>query len=1205
MSDLTTQIRVGADTAEANAKVDETTGKVVDLGEAGEQGAVGLKEAGGAVEQVGAALQVAAEQISPVEQAFQQLGITSTAQLERLAEEATQAFNVIRQDGQATATDIDAAFAKMAEAELAAAAAIGEVRAEAVAAALEQNAETEKQIATVQALRDQYVNTGSAIAQAFRTLGVESSASLQQAAAAARQAFNAIRDSGTATAADLNAAFRAVAEAELAAGAAAGEASGAQVRAALKAEAATAEQSAAVKELAGQYLASGNAASEAAAKAQEGAGLAGRALGALLGITIGAELIKQLAEVADEAKNIESRLRLATDSEQAFQVATEGVRQIAEKTGTSLEATAELYYKLSNAVQQTGGTQQDTLTVTRAVAEAIQLSGVSAQTAKNGIIQFAQGLAAGTLQGQDLRAVLEDIPTLGQAIAQGMGVNVAQLRALAEQGALTPQQILAALEKVAPQIAQKFEVVPQTVGRALTNLKTAVIETVGGVDKTTAASATLASAIDFVAKKIEAFGGDPAVREAFSAVGGAFKALLVDPVVVGGDTIALAFHAMQAAVDASLAGWAYALSKVTFGDASKQWAAAADSLAQSATEAFDKAKQNAIDWAKDNGTAIEDVQAALTEGGKAFYDFAANAQDAGAKAKTAAVNIEQTSTTYVEAAAKAKAAAAVFSGDLAPAVAKLVDGFNATKAAVGGAGQSISTFVDDAKNAKASTEQILAGLAALDAKGAISADQFREGLGKAVNEVALKDLPGLIQALQVDYAHAVDTSSVKTAALKQALQAATDEGFKRLGLESLNSLKTTADATSALFNQIRTQYPQATGLIADAYTKMAEAQLKLAAANGDASLAIAAVSLKAQAATDAERASLDQLLAKYPQLQQAATQTAQVQEEEAAKAQAAYDKLRASIATASDQDQLKNLRQQLTDAYTAGTVGAQEYQAAVLETKQRENDLLDSVRTTASAIGNVVTGASSYYHQLSDEAGKAFDDMSRNIIINGESISEYWSRLADVTATLTERQKQQSAQAQFYIDMLGKQDGATRANIDTAQYLASTMKYLDAQTLSQLTGSINSAKQALDDLDASASQTLGDLQNQLDQLEGNTLAIEERQNDAKRKQIQAQLAQAETAQDSKAIAQLGESLRLLDQIQSVQTKQAQEQAQQQKNAAAQQQQAPHAQGAQGYVVTFKDGSETRTATFNDQSSADAFLAMLKRQRGVSIGGATS
>lgn len=118
------------------------------------------------------------------------------------------------------------------------------------------------------AVKDKLLQVADAtdpVAQAFKVLGIQSHDALNQAAQDAKDAFETIRASGTATTGDLNAAFAAMAEKVIEAGKAAGPVGEAMAVAFLKAKAATAEEVAEVEKLIGTYH-------EAAAAAESSAG---------------------------------------------------------------------------------------------------------------------------------------------------------------------------------------------------------------------------------------------------------------------------------------------------------------------------------------------------------------------------------------------------------------------------------------------------------------------------------------------------------------------------------------------------------------------------------------------------------------------------------------------------------------------------------------------------------------------------------------------------------------------------------------------------------------------------------------------------------------------------------------------------------------------------------------------------------------------
>ncbi|MDP3334973.1 MAG: tape measure protein [Methylococcaceae bacterium] len=156
----------------------------------------------------------------------------------------------------------------------------------------------------------------------------------------------------------------------------------------------------------------------------------------LIGLFLGLPAIgglKQLIQLAETAKVIDARIRIATKSLAEFTAAQESVRNISLKTGTALEANAGLFAKLRvNA----GLASNEALKLTEIIAKATQLDGGGAG-ANAAIFQLQQGLASGTLRGQELNSVLEQTPSLAKALADGLGLNIGQMRKLAEEGGLS------------------------------------------------------------------------------------------------------------------------------------------------------------------------------------------------------------------------------------------------------------------------------------------------------------------------------------------------------------------------------------------------------------------------------------------------------------------------------------------------------------------------------------------------------------------------------------------------------------------------------------------------------------------------------------------------------------------------------------------------------------------------------------------------
>ena len=188
---------------------------------------------------------------------------------------------------------------------------------------------------------------------------------------------------------------------------------------------------------------------------------------ALGGVGVGA-IIAQ----AEAYTTIANRLKLVTSSSAEFTAAQQAVFSIAQKAGQPLGATAELYQRIAQnqaALKLSGAGVSG---IVETISKTMVISGTSAQSAEAALVQLGQAFASGTLRGEELNSILEQAPALAQAIAQGMGKTVGDLRSLGEQGKLTADSVVKALQTQGGAIDALFEKMQGTVGAGLTRIGT-------------------------------------------------------------------------------------------------------------------------------------------------------------------------------------------------------------------------------------------------------------------------------------------------------------------------------------------------------------------------------------------------------------------------------------------------------------------------------------------------------------------------------------------------------------------------------------------------------------------------------------------------------------------------------------------------------------------------------------------------------------
>jgi len=205
----------------------------------------------------------------------------------------------------------------------------------------------------------------------------------------------------------------------------------------------------------------------------------------------------------DEWIGMNNRIRLVTDSQQAFVAAQQDVIRIAKATYQPLDATAGVYQNLAMVQDRLGLSGKQTARVVETVNKAVAMSGSSAAAAEGALVQFGQALASGTLRAEEFNSMVDGASKLVQTIEDGMGVARGSLRALVNDGGVSAQAMAEALLKMSGSVDTAFGAMQVRVSQSMTNLNTQVTEMVGRADEAYGASALLAGGIDVLGRNLD------------------------------------------------------------------------------------------------------------------------------------------------------------------------------------------------------------------------------------------------------------------------------------------------------------------------------------------------------------------------------------------------------------------------------------------------------------------------------------------------------------------------------------------------------------------------------------------------------------------------------------------------------------------------------------------------------------------------------
>ncbi|MDP4300339.1 tape measure protein [Leptothrix discophora] len=222
-------------------------------------------------------------------------------------------------------------------------------------------------------------------------------------------------------------------------------------------------------------------------------------------------ILSGVAQRTDEYAALIGKLGLVSRSTVEATSTQARLFAVAQETRTGLASLGDVYFKLRQGTEALGISEARLLGVTRTMGQAMTLAGGSAESTQAALMQFSQGLASGTLRGEELNSVMEQFPPLAQALAEGMGRSVGELRKLAEAGTLTPETIIRALEASAGSVDAAFRKLPMTIGQASTLMSNSLLQTLGVMDQGTGLSRGFAQAIATLAEHMNLLVGGAGV----------------------------------------------------------------------------------------------------------------------------------------------------------------------------------------------------------------------------------------------------------------------------------------------------------------------------------------------------------------------------------------------------------------------------------------------------------------------------------------------------------------------------------------------------------------------------------------------------------------------------------------------------------------------------------------------------------------------
>ena len=188
--------------------------------------------------------------------------------------------------------------------------------------------------------------------------------------------------------------------------------------------------------------------------------------GAALGIEAAGRALKDMAvsavKTTDQLTQLRARIDLINDGSQSTAEIMDKVFSAANRSRGSFLDMADSVAKLNLLAKDAFTSNDEAIYFVEQLNKQFKIAGAGVQETTSAMYQLTQAMAAGKLQGDEFRSIMENAPMLAQSIAQEMGLSVGQLKEMSSQGLITADIIKNALFASAEETNAKFAEIPMT-----------------------------------------------------------------------------------------------------------------------------------------------------------------------------------------------------------------------------------------------------------------------------------------------------------------------------------------------------------------------------------------------------------------------------------------------------------------------------------------------------------------------------------------------------------------------------------------------------------------------------------------------------------------------------------------------------------------------------------------------------------------------
>lgn len=190
----------------------------------------------------------------------------------------------------------------------------------------------------------------------------------------------------------------------------------------------------------------------------------------------GVTAMKSLVNLSDTTTSNRARLELIVDDNGSVAELENKIFAMSNRTRSDFIATSNVISKLGILAGENFKNNDEIIAFTELMNKNFAISGASIQEQTSAMYQLTQAMAAGKLQGDEFRAIMENAPLLADAIAEYTGKSKGELKELSSEGLITADIIKNAMFASADQINAKYSKMPMTWGQIWTRMKNVAVK---------------------------------------------------------------------------------------------------------------------------------------------------------------------------------------------------------------------------------------------------------------------------------------------------------------------------------------------------------------------------------------------------------------------------------------------------------------------------------------------------------------------------------------------------------------------------------------------------------------------------------------------------------------------------------------------------------------------------------------------------------